>query len=466
MDVEDLPPLRRGGQVDEEDLVEAALAEQLGRELLDPVRGGDHEHRRGLLLQPGEERAEHAGGHAAVGHPGGLRSREPLLDLVHPEHHRGDALRHPDRLAEVLLRGADEPAEDPAHVEPQERQAPLRRDRLGGEALPAALHAEEEEPLRLRQAEAARRVGEGGAAPVEPGLEGGEPADVAEPRVGREVLEEPALADHLPLLLEDERHVGPREPAVGGDRLREGALGLGEGEPERGLDELIGVAVGELHLRAVAPAHHADDLLQELEEVAVGRERHVEDRDLLLDLRRDHERRREQDDRRVGGLEGVGEIPERPDHLRILQVRMEVPQDHERRLGELLHGGEGVERALGLRRRPLGAAHAAEPLRRRPAEERLPVALRELGQDRLDPQLLRGDEVDERVAGPHQRVELLDEARRRRAGGLGGRRVAGRGHARESTAGRDRGRATAASRTATFRAFFAVGGSGRYVGES
>ena len=41
---EDLPALGGVRQVDEEDLVEAALAQQLGRQREDVVRGRDHEH--------------------------------------------------------------------------------------------------------------------------------------------------------------------------------------------------------------------------------------------------------------------------------------------------------------------------------------------------------------------------------------------------------------------------------------
>jgi len=42
----------------EEDLVEAVLAHQLGRELVDRVAGGDDEDRRFAVLQPAEQAAE------------------------------------------------------------------------------------------------------------------------------------------------------------------------------------------------------------------------------------------------------------------------------------------------------------------------------------------------------------------------------------------------------------------------
>ena len=56
-----------GREVDEEDLVEAPLAQQLRRQARDVVGGGDDEHVGALLLQPGQERAEQPLGDAAVG---------------------------------------------------------------------------------------------------------------------------------------------------------------------------------------------------------------------------------------------------------------------------------------------------------------------------------------------------------------------------------------------------------------
>src|SRR5205823_14356959 len=58
MDGPDLPPLGARRQVDEEDLVEAPLAQQLGWQRFDLVRRRYHEYRGRLLLQPGEHRSE------------------------------------------------------------------------------------------------------------------------------------------------------------------------------------------------------------------------------------------------------------------------------------------------------------------------------------------------------------------------------------------------------------------------
>jgi len=52
---EDLGALVLAGQVDEEDLVEAALAQKLGRQLIDLVGGGRDEDHVLLFLHPGEK---------------------------------------------------------------------------------------------------------------------------------------------------------------------------------------------------------------------------------------------------------------------------------------------------------------------------------------------------------------------------------------------------------------------------
>ena len=54
------------GEVNEEDFVEAAFAEEFGGEGGDIVGGGDDEDGFGFFLHPAEEGAEDAGGGAAV----------------------------------------------------------------------------------------------------------------------------------------------------------------------------------------------------------------------------------------------------------------------------------------------------------------------------------------------------------------------------------------------------------------
>ena len=140
-------------QVDEEDFVEAALADELGREAGDVVGGGDHEDVTATVLQPGEEGAEDPPGDAAVLlAPGGGKR---LLDLVDPEDDRSHALRGAERALEVLLAVADVLVVEQAGVEAQQGEGPLIRDRLGAEALPASGDPQEEDTLGEGEAEAA-----------------------------------------------------------------------------------------------------------------------------------------------------------------------------------------------------------------------------------------------------------------------------------------------------------------------
>src|SRR5439155_13834881 len=73
VDLEDLPALFLGGQIDEEDLIEASLPQQLRRELLDVIARPDDEDGLALLLQPGNEGGKNARGGAAVAEARRLR---------------------------------------------------------------------------------------------------------------------------------------------------------------------------------------------------------------------------------------------------------------------------------------------------------------------------------------------------------------------------------------------------------
>src|SRR5262245_31025247 len=104
---EDLPAILGGRQVHEEDLVEPALAGELGRQLRDVVRGRDHEDGRRPVLEPAEEAAEDSLGQAGVRVARG-RIAEGFLELVDHEHTGRHVLGRPQGLLEVLLRFADE----------------------------------------------------------------------------------------------------------------------------------------------------------------------------------------------------------------------------------------------------------------------------------------------------------------------------------------------------------------------
>src|SRR5581483_8777424 len=128
-------------QIDEEYLVEATLADELGRQARDVVGRGDDEDVAFAVLQPGEKRAEDALGDAAVLVAAGLR--EGLLELVDPEDDGRHLLGQADRPLEILLALADVLVVEPRGIELDERQAPGVGDGLRAETLAAALHAQE-----------------------------------------------------------------------------------------------------------------------------------------------------------------------------------------------------------------------------------------------------------------------------------------------------------------------------------
>ena len=249
------------------------------------------------------------------------------------------------------------------------------------------------------------------------------PPTASSDRVGGEVLQQPALADDLPLLLQHQLDVVGAELAVVGHRLGEGVLGLGERQPEGRGDELLGLLAGELHRRAAGLAEHRDDLPEERQQVVGGGERHVEDRDLLLQLRRDDQRGREEQHGGVGRLEGVGQVAQRPHHRRVgrgrggspsappARARPAAPPPGAPRPARVTPSGGG---------RVAGAAEPAEARVTVQPSRALPWRCGQVAEQRLEPLLLAGHQVDQRVAGPHQRVELLQEGGQGGGGGAGG----------------------------------------------
>src|SRR5690606_13275551 len=90
-------------QVEEEDLVETALADELGRQRGDVICGRDDEYFRFLLRKPREKRAEQTPPSAAVA----VARGDALPDFAHPEHARCEHVGGGERLAQIALRFAD-----------------------------------------------------------------------------------------------------------------------------------------------------------------------------------------------------------------------------------------------------------------------------------------------------------------------------------------------------------------------
>src|SRR5262249_14409621 len=95
MHLEDLDALVVERQVDEENLVEAALADHLRGQEVDAVRGRADEEAARLLLHPGEEEREDAAELALLG-----LGVDAGLDLVEPDDGGRDRLEHVTRAGE------------------------------------------------------------------------------------------------------------------------------------------------------------------------------------------------------------------------------------------------------------------------------------------------------------------------------------------------------------------------------
>src|SRR4051812_17801084 len=401
----DVAPLRERGQVDEEDLVEAPLAHHLRRQLVDVVRGGDDEHRAGLLLQPGDEAAEHARRGARVRVVRGAGAGEALLQLVDPEDGRRDRLRHLDRAAHVLLGAADDPREDLADVESQQGQPPRGAHRLRGQRLAAAGDPDHENALRPRQPELARLLAERALPLAQPALEHVEAADVVHLLLRAEELQHAALADDALLLGEDDVDV---EPAAGlHQRLGEHALRLVGGQPKRRLDHVLAVLAGR-DLRAGV----ARDAVEDGVDLGKLRQGVFDDRDFLVELRRDREQRRDEEDGLQLLLQLAADVAEEPDDLRVFEIRVQVAEDEHGALVGLRLDDEAqrLERIAGIALRLLPQPDAfgdAPGVDLRPIVL-LPLAgLQHVGDALFDALLLAGEDVDQRVTRPHQVLDVL-----------------------------------------------------------
>ena len=206
LQIEDGAPFAGIGQGQQEDLIEAALAQQFGRQALHPIGGGHHEHGAGLFGHPGEQAGQHplarATVAAAIAAQGGA---ETLVDLIDPEHAGGHRLRQLDHLAAAGLTGPHQAAEQAAHIEAQQGHGPAMGDRLGRERLARALGAHQQHPPGQGQAVAARPLTEGLVPLRQPLLEGAMAADVGRAGATGAILEQLAAGDRLALLLQ---HLG------------------------------------------------------------------------------------------------------------------------------------------------------------------------------------------------------------------------------------------------------------------
>ena len=216
VDAQQLHPDVRLGQVDEEDFVEAALAQQFGRQVLDLVGGGHQEHRRLALGHPGQQVAQHPPRHPAVALA--RIGAHALFDLVDPQHARRQLVGRGQRGAQVLFGLAVVFGVQGAEIQAQQRYPEAAGDGLGQQRLAAALHAQQQHSARRRQAR--RRVaGERGCALADPALEPARTGHLIEAGGVVFVVQVAAAVEQLELQLRQLRQVRGGERAVGMDQL-------------------------------------------------------------------------------------------------------------------------------------------------------------------------------------------------------------------------------------------------------
>ncbi|GAA3070251.1 hypothetical protein GCM10020254_12560 [Streptomyces goshikiensis] len=179
------------------------------------------------------------------------RPGQALLDLVDPQDAGRDPVGRLQGLPEAALGLAEVLAVDGAHVEPVQRQLPLRGDGLRGQRLAAAGDADEQYPARRPQVGGAQ-VGLEQAAPApEPVAEVGEPADRVVGGLQRHLLESGQVVEDAVLGLGEDEDVPLVHRALGGDgRHQVDRLALGDAHEELGGAPDVLLAPGD---RDVAP---------------------------------------------------------------------------------------------------------------------------------------------------------------------------------------------------------------------
>ena len=187
------------------------------------------------------------------------------------------------------------------------------------------------------------------------------------------------------------------------------------------------------------PLDVIDDPVEKFTEFLHPRQAEIDERHVLAELLGDPRNGSADDDRLVGVAEMVGDVAQATDDSQIGPVVLgevvEVLEEIDRRFELGHHGVEGGDRIAGAAGSPLGAVRFAaalhDPLRDRPDEQILPPPLGDLAQATLDPFLLPGGDVDDRVAGADEDVDLARGAGGDRLRcGLGGRPRVGRGAVR------------------------------------
>jgi hypothetical protein len=168
-------------------------------------------------------------------------------------------------------------------IQPDQGQLPGACHRLGGQALAAALHADEQQSLGRRQSVARGFVVESPRAILDPALDLIQTPNLPEVLLQIEVLQHFALADGLLLLLDDQPYVVQLEPPALAQRLGEDPAGLVLGQPPGGAHHAVDEILRKDDLLPGA------DLPELIIQLFAGRQRQLQQGDVLLQLFRHYQ---------------------------------------------------------------------------------------------------------------------------------------------------------------------------------
>ncbi|MNV10506.1 hypothetical protein D3C71_1010350 [compost metagenome] len=393
------------GQVDEEDLVEAALAQQLGRQLVDLVGGGHDEHRALALGQPGQQVAQDAPRHPAILATAG----QALLDLVDPQHARGQLLGRGQRLAQVLLGLAVVLVIQAAKVQPQQRHPEAGRRGLGQHRLAAALHAQQQHALGRVQSGRALAPQEDRPALVDPALEPVGPGHVGKAGGVVFVMQVPGAVEQLELEPGQLRQVVLAERAVGEDQLARDPACVDHAQPAQVVQDLLDRLVVHLDPTPAVLAGIGFGLLaQHLQQrVEVGQAR-IEAGGQCLQLGRQLHLGPDQHQHMGLAMTALDQVAQGTLVAGIAQVGVEIEQQVDPTLFGL---ADHLQRRTGIGRadRVILAVHvdAAQALGDRPAVQGTPDVHQGLPEQLHDTTLVLGLDDDQRGVGADQCAQVL-----------------------------------------------------------
>ena len=130
-----LDPFLFGGEIDEEDFIEAAFADHLCRKQIDAIGGGRDKKASRLFLHPGQEESENA---SEIGSAFAALRRQSHLDFIKPDDGRRNRLDGAACLDERGIRISMAPGKHFAHFDAVERKPEAGGDCLHRQAFAAA----------------------------------------------------------------------------------------------------------------------------------------------------------------------------------------------------------------------------------------------------------------------------------------------------------------------------------------